>query len=162
MTSVCSCSGSSSSSSCGRFSSPTQSSLAVAPQRRVLAVQNVQSTVETLESKVAWWSAVLTTGVQTVQKTVEIPQVPGFVVDIPVIMQRRPDVPQISSSTEFTRISRRVEGGFFRSILRHFSDSVHLDVESWRTSDCLGSPRWPTVVGRRDLGGGGDGSFTRR
>ena len=32
-----------------------------------------------------------------------------------------------------------------------FSDSVHLDVESLLSVEFLGSPRWPTVVGRRGL-----------
>ena len=41
--------------------------------------------------------------------------------------------------------SQQLESLFCR-ILRPFSDSFHLDVESQRSSHFLGSPRWPTVV----------------
>ena len=60
------------------------------------------------------------------------------------------EVPQISSSTEFQDDPEADFDGFlviYRTPL--------VGVESRLSADCL-SPRWPTVVGRRGLGGGGD------
>ena len=83
-------------------------------------------------------------------------QLHGFVVDVPVIMQRRPAVPQISLWTEFMTILRRADGNFCR-ILRHFSASVHLDVEAH------GEPSTTNSCCLSRAGGGGDaGSLSPR
>ena len=84
--------------------------------------------------------------VPTVQKTVQIPQV-LFVVDVHAATSssssgRQSEVPQISPSTEFMTISRRFDGRG-----RGEGGSLHLQH--------FLSPRWPAVVGRRDLACGG-------